>query len=129
MTVKFLPASHRGCAGCSLHLRRRDCVVRFLATHRREDVAMTTDYDPIGDRYKRSKQRPWRAHIDCFTLLEIIGPVQRLAVLDVACGEGFYTRLLRHRGAASVTGVDLSERMIAIARRQEAERPLGIEYV
>jgi ubiquinone/menaquinone biosynthesis C-methylase UbiE len=89
---------------------------------------MTTDYDPIAERYKRSKQTPWRSHIECFTLLETLGDVKGLSVLDVACGEGFYTRLVRHRGAARVTGVDLSEGMVDLASRQEAQAPLGIEY-
>jgi SAM-dependent methyltransferase len=89
---------------------------------------MITDYDPIAEQYKRSKQTPWRAHIECYTLLELIGDVRRMAVLDVACGEGFYTRLLRHRGAAKVTGIDLSQGMIDLARKQEAAQPLGIDY-
>lgn len=29
---------------------------------------MTTDYDPIAEQYKRSKQQPWRTYIECFTL-------------------------------------------------------------
>jgi len=89
---------------------------------------MAFDYDPIAEQYQRSKQTPWRTDVECHTLLATIGPVEGLAVLDVACGEGFYTRQLRHRGAARMTGVDLSPGMIALARRQEAEAPLGIEY-
>jgi ubiquinone/menaquinone biosynthesis C-methylase UbiE len=90
---------------------------------------MTTNYDPIAEQYKRSKQTPWRSHIECHTLMETIGEVSGLGVLDVACGEGFYTRLMRHRGASHVTGVDLSEGMVALASKQEAGSPLGIEYV
>ena len=90
---------------------------------------MTTDYDPIAEQYQRSKQTPWRTHIECHTLLEVIGDVQSLDVLDVACGEGFYTRLLKHRGAKRVTGVDLSEGMVSLAKRQEAASPLGVEYL
>jgi SAM-dependent methyltransferase len=89
---------------------------------------MTTDYDPIAEQYKRSKATPWRTRIECFTLLEMLGRLDGMAVLDVACGEGFYTRLMRHRGATRVTGVDLSEGMVELARKQEAEAPLGIEY-
>jgi toxoflavin synthase len=90
---------------------------------------MTTNYDPIAEKYKRSKQTPWRTDVECFTLLHTIGSVRGLSVLDVACGEGFYTRMLRHQGAARMTGVDLSEGMVALARKQEAAAPLGIEYM
>ena len=39
---------------------------------------MTTNYDPIAEQYKRSKQTPWRTHIECFTLLETIGRIDGL---------------------------------------------------
>lgn len=90
---------------------------------------MTTDYDPIVEQYKRSKQQPWRTFVESFTLMDLVGDPSGLAVLDVACGEGFYTRMIRKRGAAEVTGVDLSQGMIDLARQQEAQYQLGIDYV
>ncbi|UZR30852.1 class I SAM-dependent methyltransferase [Methylococcus mesophilus] len=89
---------------------------------------MRTDYDPIAERYKRAKLQPWRNCIETFTLLDLIGNLSGQAVVDVACGEGFYTRRLRAQGAARVLGVDLSERMVELAREQETEQPLGIDY-
>ncbi|MDF1746927.1 MAG: class I SAM-dependent methyltransferase [Gimesia sp.] len=90
---------------------------------------MTTDYDPIAEQYQRSKQQPWRTFVECFTLMELIGDPRGLSVLDVACGEGFYTRLIRERGAAPVTGIDLSAGMVDLARQQEDRHQLGIEYI
>ena len=90
---------------------------------------MTTNYNPIAEQYKRSKQQPWRTYIECFTLMELVGDLRGMAILDVACGEGFYTRMLRQRGAARVSGVDLSQGMIDLARSQEAQHQLGIEYL
>lgn len=89
---------------------------------------MTTDYNPIAEQYQRSKQQPWRAFVESFTLMGLVGDPTGLAVLDLACGEGFYTRLLRHRGAARVTGLDLSAGMIELAQAQEARHPLGVTY-
>ena len=89
---------------------------------------MTTDYNPIAEQYQRSKQQPWRTFIECFTLMDLIGDPTGLSALDLACGEGFYTRLIRHRGAARVRGLDLSEAMIALAEAQEARQPLGVTY-
>lgn len=89
---------------------------------------MATDYDAIADDYKRAKQQPWRFYLERYTLLRLVGDLTGLAVLDLACGEGYYTRELRHRGAARVVGVDASEGMIRLARAEEARRPLGIEY-
>jgi ubiquinone/menaquinone biosynthesis C-methylase UbiE len=89
---------------------------------------MTTDYDTIAQEYKKAKLQPWRRHIECFTLAELIGDVRGKAVLDLACGEGFYTRILARGGAARVVGVDLSQGMIDLANQQEKANPLGIEY-
>jgi toxoflavin synthase len=90
---------------------------------------MATDYDPIAEQYKRSKQQPWRTHIEAFTLMALIGDPAGKAVIDIACGEGFYTRMIRQRGAAKVTGVDLSEGMVGLARAAEAQQRLGIDYL
>jgi ubiquinone/menaquinone biosynthesis C-methylase UbiE len=88
-----------------------------------------TDYDPIAEQYKRSKLQPWRTYIEFFTLMQLVGDLKDKTVLDVACGEGFYTRTLRQRGAAKVTGIDLSPKMIELARSSETRDPLGIEYI
>jgi ubiquinone/menaquinone biosynthesis C-methylase UbiE len=49
-------------------------------------------------------------------------------VLDLGCGEGYCSRQLRHRGAAELFGIDLSDKMIDAALEQENEEPLGIHY-
>jgi ubiquinone/menaquinone biosynthesis C-methylase UbiE len=89
---------------------------------------MTTNFDSIAADYKRAKQQSWRFFIERYTLLSLIGNHGGLSVLDLACGEGYYTRVLRNHGAARVVGVDLSEGMIQLAREEETRSPLGIEY-
>lgn len=89
---------------------------------------MATDYDTIAADYKRAKQQPWRYFVERYTFLRLIGRVEGLSVLDLACGEGYYTCELAHRGAARVVGVDYSEGMIHLARVQERRAPLGIAY-
>jgi ubiquinone/menaquinone biosynthesis C-methylase UbiE len=89
---------------------------------------MDTDYDRIAEQYRQAKLQPWRTHIERYTLLRLVGDVAGKAVIDLACGEGYYTRALRQRGAARVVGVDLSRAMIELAEAEEARRPLGVEY-
>ena len=89
---------------------------------------MTTDYDGIAEEYQASKLQPWRFHVERHTLLRLTGDVRGARTLDLACGEGHYTRLLRKLGADPVVGVDLSPAMIDLARAQEAADPLGIRY-
>jgi 2-polyprenyl-3-methyl-5-hydroxy-6-metoxy-1,4-benzoquinol methylase len=43
------------------------------------------------------------------------------------CGEGFYTRRIKRKGAGTVVGVDISEEMIRLAKQQEQNHPLGVE--
>jgi toxoflavin synthase len=89
---------------------------------------MSTDYDLIAGEYNESKRQPWRRHIESYTLGRLAGDLTGLSVLDLACGEGHYTRILKRRGAARVVGVDSSEGMIELARAEEDKFPLGIEY-
>ena len=67
-----------------------------------------------------------RALIDP-ALLEVVGEVEGLRVLDLGCGNGYIARKLARRGA-QVTGIDASAPIIGHARRREAAAPLGIEY-
>jgi toxoflavin synthase len=89
---------------------------------------MSTDYDPIAEQYQRAKQQPWRSYVESFTLMELIGDPTGLSIMDLACGEGFYTRMLRQQGAERALGVDLSTGMIELAREQETRHQQGIEY-
>jgi SAM-dependent methyltransferase len=90
---------------------------------------MNATYDPIAPAYRKCKQQPWRTHIECYTMAQLIGDVAGQTVLDLACGEGYYTRLLARLGAGDVTGVDISANMIRLAQREEGRAPLGIEYL
>jgi len=53
-------------------------------------------------------------------ILELIGPVEGKAVLDVACGEGHLSRKLAEmaKGNIRITGVDASETLIQIAKQR-----------
>ncbi len=90
---------------------------------------MLDQYATIAQKYKKAKLHPWRVHIEEFTLFHLLGDLTGLSVLDMACGEGHYTRKLKQRGAEHVVGVDLSESMIELAREQEVRQPLGVKYV
>ena len=58
---------------------------------------------------------------------ELIGNVAGLTVLDLACGEGYNTRILAGK-KAKVTGIDFSSKMIEFAKQEEEKEKLGICY-
>lgn len=90
---------------------------------------MSAQYDAIADRYRRTRASPLRRWVEIPSLLRLAGPVDGLRVLDLACGDGFYSRQLAAAGAAEVVGVDVSPAMLALAR--EASPPAGgpIDYI
>lgn len=90
---------------------------------------MTTDYDLIAGEYKRAKQQPWRMQLEYHTLFGLLGDLSGKSALDLACGEGFYTRFLKRNGTGRTLGVDLSRNMIDLALEEERHHPLGIDYL
>lgn len=82
------------------------------------------DYDDYADAY--ATYVAWREQAgpdaDPFGLLlpmlDLLGDVEGRRVLDAACGEGYLARALAARGAR-VTGIDLSARLIALARARD----------
>jgi SAM-dependent methyltransferase len=82
------------------------------------------DYDDYADEY--AAYVAWREQAgpdaDPFglllPLLELLGDVNGRRVLDAGCGEGYLARWLAARGA-HVTGIDLSARLIALARARD----------
>jgi SAM-dependent methyltransferase len=87
------------------------------------------EYDRIASDYKESKRLPFRLHVEEYTTFKLLPDLAGRSVIDLACGEGTYSRKLMQRGARRVVGVDISAEMIALARRAEAAVPIGIEYV
>lgn len=58
----------------------------------------------------------------------LLGDVAGQRICDLACGQGRVARHLADLGAR-VVGIDLSAKLLAIARRHGQEQPRGIEYV
>lgn len=53
-------------------------------------------------------------------LLRLVGPKKGETILDVACGEGYFTRAMSERGA-TLTGVDVSEELIGVAKKKSPD--------
>ena len=84
-------------------------------------------YDTIANFYEDFASEPPTSPVD-LALLDLVGDVTGLRLLDLACGHGRFARELARRGAA-VVGIDLSAALIAKARAAEDAEPLGVTYV
>ena len=61
-------------------------------------------------------------------LLSWCEPIHGKHILDLGCGEGYFSRQLKQRGAAYVEGIDSAKGMISGAIEAEESEPLGIHY-
>ncbi|MCR4659442.1 MAG: bifunctional demethylmenaquinone methyltransferase/2-methoxy-6-polyprenyl-1,4-benzoquinol methylase UbiE [Bacteroidales bacterium] len=88
---------------------------------------MSYDFDKIAHTYDRLNRmmtfgidRCWRKRaVKEFSILN-----SQLSILDVACGTGDMAIALAQKGHR-VTGIDLSEEMLAIARQKAAKANIG----
>lgn len=82
-------------------------------------------------RYEEGMARMALYHRHCQDpiIFQTLGDIRGKALLDLACGDGFYTRRFKAAcGAGRVLGIDLSPGQIQRARAIEEREPLGIEY-
>lgn len=109
-----------------------DMLEAVMNAHRREPgkqmIPMKT-YDDIAEWYDQWIGAHPMNEDPFFPAVEaLMGEVAGLHICDLACGQGRVARHLANRGAR-VVGIDLSAKLLAIARRHEETNPRGIEYV
>ena len=78
--------------------------------------------------YQSIRTAPYTRFFEEPSVINVLGRLEGLNVLDLACGTGHYTRILKTLGAQRVVGIDLSSSMILEAKACETNNPLGIEY-
>ena len=89
---------------------------------------MSSSYDEVADWYD-SVLRNGAIVQDAamHSLHALAQDVKNRRICDLACGQGIVARTLADRGAG-VVGVDISAKLLEIARTQETAHSRGIEY-
>jgi SAM-dependent methyltransferase len=80
------------------------------------------EYDGIGKQYQQATKRPLRKFSYEPTLRKYLPNLKGKRVLDLACGDGVVTRILRELGASEIVGLDLSNEMINLAKKQDSDK-------
>src|SRR5258708_26856783 len=95
----------------------------------REKTVTLSPYDAIADWYDTWLGSGSLRDDPFFPSVEtLMGPIVGQRVCDLACGLGWVARHLADLGAR-VVGIDLSAKLLAIARRHEDAEPRGIAYL
>jgi ubiquinone/menaquinone biosynthesis C-methylase UbiE len=77
--------------------------------------------------FVRTRKDYYREHMNGPSLKRMIGDVKGKKLLDIGCGEGYFSRYFAGL-SADVVGIDFSEEMIKAAKKEEIKCPLGVEY-
>ncbi|WAJ36259.1 class I SAM-dependent methyltransferase [Pseudomonas sp. GOM7] len=85
-------------------------------------------YDSIGGLFENFTDTAAQRAVEVRTLMHMAGDVKGQSVLDLACGYGFFGRELLRKGASRVVGVDISEKMIDLAREESRKNGDTIEF-
>jgi ubiquinone/menaquinone biosynthesis C-methylase UbiE len=87
-------------------------------------------WDENSKLWAEHVQKGWDGYREFFNnpaFFEFLGDLRGTTVLDAGCGEGYNTRILSRRGA-NMFGVDISNGLIELARKEEEREPRGIQY-
>ncbi|KAK5058614.1 hypothetical protein LTR84_010877 [Exophiala bonariae] len=97
-------------------------------------MKMANQYDEIGLAYESIKRFP-AAVLERRTFQSVITPLlssrKDVKILDLACGTGYYTRLLAEWGGNSISdilGIDLSPVMVEAARAASSPATSASQY-
>ncbi len=63
------------------------------------------------------------------TYLNLLGNTKGKSIVDIGCGSGFSSRLIKKSGAKSVTGIDKSKKQIFLANEIEKKEKYNINYL
>src|SRR6266545_2090883 len=102
-----------------------------LATHGDDSVSPVNSYTENADfwvKIIRENMDRYRSDLTDPAVLQAVGNIQGLRVLDAGCGEGYLSRILARQGA-NVTGLDACAELVDAAREEAQREGLTIDHV
>lgn len=87
-----------------------------------------TLYNATADRWQRKEPNSLSDYTARPRVFELCGDVTGMKVIDLGAGEGYCAREIARRGAAHITGIELSEEMVSLAIKQQDTNDDVIDY-
>ena len=97
---------------------------------RKKPATKDTSWGGVADWYDKHLEKSGDTYHDKVVhpnLLRILGDIKGKQVLDLACGQGIFSRLLADKGA-NVIGVDLGKELIELAEKKNKEYKFKVHY-
>lgn len=91
-------------------------------------MTKTRGYGKIVEGYDAARKREFSRFVTYPSFRKLVGNIRGQDALDIGCGAGFSTRILKELGAIKLIGLDITSEQIALAKKYESTSPLGIEY-
>lgn len=94
--------------------------------------AITKDtWEEIAEDYHRHRTSGTSMNelIEIPAMKKLVGGVSGLTVLDAGCGYGHYAIWAKRQGAKKVIGMDISEKMIEMAREKTKEKKAEVDFI
>ena len=90
---------------------------------------MSTSWGNVADWYDNllSEDDTYQSKVILPNLMRLADPKKGETILDLACGQGFFSRALSESGA-QVIGVDISKELIEKAKKEKEKGNVGVEY-
>lgn len=84
---------------------------------------LKSNYDKLAEHYAKDVDtKAFNAYYERPAMINAIGKVNDLRVLDAGCGAGYYTEWLINNGAKEVVAIDFSEKMVESTKKRINEK-------
>jgi 2-polyprenyl-3-methyl-5-hydroxy-6-metoxy-1,4-benzoquinol methylase len=88
------------------------------------------DWNCLAESYQifREESGTYNDLVEVPAMLDLIGDIKGKRVLDAGCGHGYYSLLLAKKGAI-VTGIDISEKNIELAKKNASNTSVNCQFL
>lgn len=102
----------------------------LLTNNEKRRTAPDTSWGKVGDWYDNHLEKDkdtYHEKVILPNLIRLLGDVKGKNVLDLACGQGYFSREIR-KESATVIGVDISKELIALASTKNKTEKNKIDF-